>query len=116
MLKYTKLLKTQSQYETVFTGVFSPLIQHTLMTSLRSDSLFLYTMSFTKIPTVLFREKPVSELSDIGKETLCRAQLGSERRFCVNDSEVVSGAPVVKSCHDMIMLQLDIHTIRTQHM
>ena len=62
------------------------------------------------------KEKPVSELSDIGKENVCRAQLGSKHRFCGNYFEVVSGAPVVNIRHDMITSQLYIHTIRIQHM
>ena len=69
-----------------------------------------------KRPNVPRREKPVSELSLIGKDTLRRAQLKPEGRFCGNDSEVVSGAPVVKIFYDMIILQLNIRTIRIQHM
>ena len=62
------------------------------------------------------KEKLLSGLSEIGKETLCRAKLEAERRLCGNYSAVVSDAPFVKSHHGMIMLQLDMRTIRSQHM
>ena len=68
-----------------------------------------------KRPNVPRREKPVSELSLIGKDTLRWVQLEVERRFCGTNSEVVSDAPVVKSNPDTIMLQLDIRTIKSQH-
>ena len=37
VLNCTKLLTTQVQYDTTFTSEFGSLIQHTLMTSLRSN-------------------------------------------------------------------------------
>ena len=71
---------------------------------------------FMKIPTVPRREKPVSEISDNRKETLRQAQLKAHCSFCGNHPGIVSSSPVVKSCHDMIMSQLGIRTIRSQHM
>ena len=65
VLNCTNILITQVQYETAFTGKFGPLIQHTLMNSLFSDSLSVIdTARVMKIPTVSRREKPVSELSE----------------------------------------------------
>ena len=117
VLNCTKILTTQAQYVTELTGEFGTIIQHTLMNSLRYNSLYVIdTNRVTKRPTVPRIEKPVTELSLIGKETLCREQLKDERCFCGNVSEVVSGAPVVNSCHDMKTLQLDIRTLRSQHM
>ena len=58
----------------------------------------------------------MSELSLIGKDTLRWVQLEVERRFCGTNSEVVSDAPVVKICQDMDTPQLNISTIRSQHM
>ena len=117
VLKCTKLLTTQVQYDITFTGAFRPLIQHTLMTSLYSNSLSVIdTYRVAKSPIVPRREKLVSEISEIGKETLRWVQLKAGRRFCGNDSEVVSGAPVVKVHHYMIMSQLDICTIRIHYM
>ena len=58
----------------------------------------------------------MSEMSPVGEEPLRRAQIESGRRFCGNDYEVVSSAPFTKSRHDMITSQLDIRTIRSQHM
>ena len=117
VLNCTKLLITQAQYETLFTSAFGSLIQHTLMTSLCSNSLsVIYTTRVTKSPTVPCREKPVSGFSEIVKETLRLEQLQYECRFCGNDSEVVSGAPFVKSRHNIITSQLNIHTISSQHM
>ena len=117
MLKCTKLLTTQAQYETVFTGAFGSLVQHTLVNSFHCNSIsFIGTSRVTNIPTVLRREKPVSELSLIGKETLHRAQPEAKHLFCGDYSEVVSGAPVINSFHDMITSQIDIQTIRSQHM
>ena len=87
VLNCTKLLTTQSQYETEFTGAFGTLIQHTLMNKLCSNSLSVVdTVRVINSPTVPHREKPVSELSDIGKGTLLRAQLEAECRFCGNCS------------------------------
>ena len=113
----TNLFTTQAQYETEFAGTFGPLVQQTLMTLLRSNSLSVIgTTRVTKSPTVTRREKPVSELSEIVKETIRWVQLKSKRRFCANDYEVVSGDPVVKSHHYMIASQVDIPTIKSQHM
>ena len=117
LLNCTKILTNQAQYEPSFNGEFGPLIQHNPMNSLRSNPLSVNsTTRVTNIPTVPRREKPVSELSMTEKETLRRAKLESKRRFCRNDSEFVSNAPVVNNHHDMISSQLDICTIRSQHM
>ena len=114
---WTKLLTTQAQYETAFTSAFRPLIQYTLMTPISPNSLSIIdTDIVTNIPTVPRRELPVSELSEIVKETIRWVQLKSKRRFCANDYEVVSGDPVVKSHHYMIASQVDIPTIKSQHM
>ena len=113
----TKVLTTQAQYDTSFTSSFGPLIHHTLINSLHFNSLSVIdTSRVTKIPTIPRRGKPVAELSLIGKENLCRAQLEAECRFYGNDSEVVSGAPVVKIIHDIITSKINIRTIRSQHM
>ena len=117
MLNCTKFLTTQAQYDTESIGAFDPLIQHTLMNSLHCNSLSIsYTDRVTKIPTVPLREKPLAEPSIIGKEILRRYQLKSDFRFCGNDSEVVSGAPVVKSRPGMITSQLNICTTTSQNM
>ena len=117
VLNCTKLLNTQAQYETAFTGEFGSLIQLALMNSLHFNSISVIdTARVTKSPTVPHRDKPVAGLSIIGKETLRWAQLISEHRFCSNDYEVVSVVPVVKIHHDMITSQLGIRTIRSQHM
>ena len=117
VLNCTRLLTTQVQYETSFTGASRPLIQHTLMNSHHFSSISVIDITIiTKIPTVPRREKPVAEISLIGKETLIRAQLEAERCFCENDYEVVSSAPVVKSFHDMITSKIDIRNIRSQQM
>ena len=76
VLNCTNILITQVQYETAFTGTFGPLIQHTLMNSLISNSIsIIETARVTESPTVPCIEKPVSELSMIGEDTLLRAQL-----------------------------------------
>ena len=117
VLKFTKLLTTQLQYDITFTGAFRPLIQHTLITSLHSNSLSVIdTSRVAKSPIFPRREKPVSEISDNRKETLRQAQLKAHCSFCGNHPGIVSSSPVVKSCHDMIMSQLGIRTIRSQHM
>ena len=116
VLNCTNILTTQAHYDTEFIGALSPLIQHTLMTSLCYNSLSVIdTARVTKIPTVSRIEKLVSELINFGKETLRRVQLKSERRFCGNYSEVFYGAPVVKSCHNMITSQQYRSNIRSQH-
>ena len=116
VLNCTNILTTQAHYDTEFIGALSPLIQHTLMTSLCYNSLSVIdTSRVTKIPTVSRIEKLVSELINFGKETLRRVQLKSERRFCGNYSEVFYGAPVVKSCHNMITSQQYRSNIRSQH-
>ena len=74
------------------------------MNSIRFNSLYvIYNARVTKIPTVPRREKPMDDISLIGKETLRWSQLEADCRLCGNDSEVVSGASVTKSRHDMIM-------------
>ena len=79
MLNCTKILTTLAQYETEFNGVFGPLIKHTLMTSLCFNSVYVIeTTRVTKIPNVPLRYKPVSGISDIGKDTLCWTQLESK--------------------------------------
>ena len=93
VLNCTKILTTQAKYETEFSGAFGLLIQNTLMNSLCYNSLSVIgTDRVTKIPTVMRREKPVSELSDIGNETPIRTQIEADRRFCGNDYEFISGA------------------------
>ena len=72
------------------------------------------TVRFMNIPTVPHREKPVSEISLIGKDTILWAQLESERRLYGNDYEVVFDAPVAKSLHNMIASQIDIRNLRSQ--
>ena len=58
----------------------------------------------------------MAELSLIGKDTLHWTKLEVEQRFCGTDSDVISDAPVVNICHDMDTSQLNISTIRSQHM
>ena len=87
VLNCTKLLTTHAYYDTGFIGALGPLIQHTLMTSLCSNLISVVDSErVTKIPTVKCRDKPVSEISEIGKDTLRQAQLKAKRRFCGNDS------------------------------
>ena len=83
----TKILTTQAQYYNAFDSALGTRIQHTLMNKLCSNSLSVVdTVRVINSPTVPHREKPVSELSDIGKGTLLRAQLEAECRFCGNCS------------------------------
>ena len=76
VLNCAKLLTTQVNYETAFTGTFGPLVQHTLMKLLICNSIsIIETARVTESPTVPCIEKPVSEISLIGEDTLLRAQL-----------------------------------------
>ena len=86
------------------------------MNSISSNPLsVIETARVTNIPTVPRRDKPVSELSLIGKDNLRWTELKADHRFCGIDYEAVSGAPVVNSRHDIITLELNIRTIRSQH-
>jgi len=60
--------------------------------------------------------KQVESFSAVGKIACSRAILEGERRYCGNESEVRSGAPVELTSRDKLSLLLDPRTVNCRHL
>jgi hypothetical protein len=73
-------------------------------------------MKVTASPVLPVKSKAIADFSAVGKEARNRALLEGERRFCGNNSEVLSGAPVELTSRDKLSLLLDPRTVNCRHL
>ena len=116
VLNCTKVTSTLAQRERGFNGAYTPLIKTLALTKLRAPELYVIDMpnvkSSPKVPRLPIK---VEDLSSMGQTARVRAIVEGERRWCGNETEGQTGAPVMLGRHELLCTLLDKRTLGCHH-
>ena len=116
VLDCTKVTSTLAQKEVGFNAAYTPLIKNLALTKLRATTINLIDMpSVTKSPHVPRKAVAIDALSQMGQTARVRATLEGERRWCGNESEELTGAPVNMGKAELLCTLLDKRTLGCHH-
>ena len=116
ILELTKLTTKLTQTETGYTGSFGILVRGLTMNKLRESTLSVVRQdAVTKSPRVIREDKPWGDLSPIGKTCMSRANLEGERRYCGNETEIVTSTPLSINNRESLATLADVRTKGAAH-
>jgi hypothetical protein len=116
VLNCTKVTSTLAQREKGFMGAYTPLIKSLALTKLRADVVYVIDMPNVRAsPNVPRLPIKVEDLTYMGQTAKVRATLEGERRWCGNETEDVTGAPVNMGKHELLCTLLDKRTLGCHH-
>jgi hypothetical protein len=116
VLNATRQTATLSQVEKDFMAAFTCLIKSMALSKLRASTMQVIELKkVTASPKVLREEVSVINMSALGQKARFRATLEGERRWCGNEGETLTGAPVNMGRHEMLCMLLDKRTLGCHH-
>ena len=116
VMNVTQAVSKLSQTEKKFTAAFGYAMKKTAMAKLRATKMSVVKLAEVNSKPSLPREDvDVSTFTDVGKETLRRAALEAERRFCGNRTEELQYGDVEMSLADQLSALLDPRTCSLSH-
>ena len=114
VLNIPQALTKMSQYEKLYTGVYSTLIKRHVYHMLHRNTIRLVELKLVKQPTQLQRvNSDVQPMTMLGSTCRKRALLEFEQRFIQNTSEVTFDDPCEIDINDqkLISMLLDLQTL-----
>jgi hypothetical protein len=116
VLNATRQTATLAQLEKDFMGAFTCQIKSMALLKLRAPTMKVINLArVTGDPKVLREEVSVSNMSAHGQTARFRATLEGERRWCGNEGETLTGAPVNMGKHELLCMLLDKRTLGCHH-
>ena len=116
VLNATRQTATLAQLEKDFMGAFTCQIKSMALLKLRAPTMKVINLArVTGDPKVLREEVSVINMSAHGQTARFRATLEGERRWCGNEGETLTGAPVNMGKHELLCMLLDKRTLGCHH-